>query len=54
MLTYDFRHIEGPIYEYIYKCIKEDILAGNILPGEELLQTIMVLVPLRYKMRMTS
>lgn len=36
MLTYDFRHIEGPIYEYIYKCIKEDILAGNILPGEKL------------------
>ena len=33
MLTYDFENIDGPIYEYIYKCIKEDILSGNILPG---------------------
>ena len=36
MLTYDFENIDGPIYEYIYKCIKEDILSGNILPGEKL------------------
>ncbi|MDO4491007.1 MAG: PLP-dependent aminotransferase family protein [Lachnospiraceae bacterium] len=36
MLTYDFQNIDGPIYEYIYKCIKEDILSGNIRPGEKL------------------
>lgn len=36
MLTYDFENIDGPIYEHIYKCIKEDILAGNLLPDEKL------------------
>lgn len=36
MLTYDFENIDGPIYEYIYKCIKTDILAGNIPPGAKL------------------
>lgn len=36
MLTYDFETIDGPIYEYIYKCIKEDILSGKIMPGEKL------------------
>lgn len=36
MLTYNFENIDCPIYEYIYKCIKNDILSGNILPGTRL------------------
>lgn len=36
MLTYDFENIDGPIYEYIYKCIKNDILSGSIPPGTRL------------------
>lgn len=36
MLTYSFEHVDGPIYEYIYKCIKKDILSGNIPPGTRL------------------
>ncbi len=36
MLTYDFENIEGPIYTYVYKCIKSDILSGELKPGEKL------------------
>lgn len=36
MLTYDFENIDCPIYEYLYKCIKEDILSGVLKPGERL------------------
>lgn len=36
MLTYDFENIDGPIYEHIYKCIKNDIMSGVIQPGEKL------------------
>lgn len=36
MITYDFENIKGPIYEYIYKCIKEDILSGRLRPMEHL------------------
>lgn len=36
MLTYNFENIEGSLYEYVYKCIKNDILSGNIKPGEKL------------------
>jgi len=36
MLTYDFENVTGPIYEYVYKCIKEDILSGYLKPGEKL------------------
>ena len=36
MLTYNFENIDCPIYEYIYKCIKNDILSENILPGTRL------------------
>ena len=36
MLTYKFEKVEGPLYEYIYKCIKADIIAGNLQPGEKL------------------
>lgn len=36
MLTYDFENIDGPIYDYLYKCIKADIMSGNLKPGEKL------------------
>ncbi|MDO4466672.1 MAG: PLP-dependent aminotransferase family protein [Bacillota bacterium] len=36
MLTYNFEHMDGPIYEHIYKCIKDDILSGKLKPGEKL------------------
>lgn len=37
MLTYDFSKREKTaLYEYLYKCIKEDILSGRIVPGEKL------------------
>lgn len=36
MLTYNFENITGSLYEYIYKCIKNDIVSGNISPGEKL------------------
>lgn len=36
MLTYDFEKIDGTLYEYVYRCLKNDILSGNVLPGEKL------------------
>ncbi|MCR4902747.1 MAG: PLP-dependent aminotransferase family protein [Butyrivibrio sp.] len=36
MLTYNYENIDGPLYEYIYKCIKEDILSGVLKAGEKL------------------
>ena len=37
MLTYNFSNIgSDSLYEYLYKCIKNDILLGNIRPGEKL------------------
>ena len=37
MLTYNFANIgSDSLYEYLYKCIKNDILMGNIRPGEKL------------------
>lgn len=36
MLTYDFTNVDVPIYEYLYRCIKNDILAGNLKPGDKL------------------
>lgn len=36
MITYSFEHIEGPIYEYLYERIKEDIISGVLKPGEKL------------------
>lgn len=36
MLTYDLEKTEGPVYEYIYQCIKNDILSGNIPAGAKL------------------
>lgn len=37
MLIYDFdKRGKIPIYEYLYKCIKKDILCGRISPNEKL------------------
>lgn len=36
MLTYNFSEAQGPLYEYIYQCIKEDIIDGNLQQGEKL------------------
>ena len=37
MLTYNFSNVgSDSLYEYLYKCIKNDILLGNIRPGEKL------------------
>lgn len=36
MLTYDFENVSGVLYEYIYTCIKNDIISGVIQPGEKL------------------
>lgn len=36
MLTYNFENIDEPLYQYIYKCLKKDIINGNILPNEKL------------------
>lgn len=37
MLTYNFANIgSDPMYEFLYKCIKNDILSGKIKAGEKL------------------
>ena len=37
MLTYNFTNIgSDSMYEYLYKCIKNDILQGNLQAGEKL------------------
>lgn len=36
MLTYDFAKAQGALYEYIYQCIKEDIIDGKLQQGEKL------------------
>lgn len=36
MRTYNFENINCPLYEYIYKCIKDDIISGVLLAGEKL------------------
>ena len=37
MLTYDFgKREKTSLYEYLYKCIKEDILSGKIKANEKL------------------
>lgn len=36
MLTYSFENVTGSLYEYVYQCIKQDIIAGVIKPGEKL------------------
>ncbi len=37
MLTYELKKQPGlPLYESLYRCIREDILAGHLVPGEKL------------------
>ncbi|MGI6108386.1 MAG: PLP-dependent aminotransferase family protein [Eubacteriaceae bacterium] len=37
MLTYSFENTgSDPLYQYLYKCIKNDILQGELRPGEKL------------------
>jgi GntR family transcriptional regulator/MocR family aminotransferase len=37
MLTYDFNHRGGlALYDYLYRCIKQDILSGALKPDEKL------------------
>ncbi len=37
MLTYDLaQHSESPLYESLYRCIRDDILAGALLPHDRL------------------
>lgn len=36
MLTYNLSEAQGPLYEYIYQCIKEDIMDGILRQGEKL------------------
>ncbi|MGN0266988.1 MAG: PLP-dependent aminotransferase family protein [Lachnospiraceae bacterium] len=36
MLTYDFRNLEGPLYLFVYNCLKQDIISGKLKSGEKL------------------
>ena len=37
MLTYELKKSPGvPLYEALYRCIREDILSGKLQPGEKL------------------
>ena len=36
MLTYSFDDTSSPLYEHLYRCIKNDIFRGTILPGDKL------------------
>ena len=36
MLTYDLDRTTGPLYERLYRAIREDILQGQLAPGEKL------------------
>ncbi len=37
MLTYDLKKAPGvPLYEALYRCIREDILQGSLVPGQKL------------------
>ena len=54
MLTYDLEQATGPLYQYIYQCLKDDIMTGGLQAGDKLLPGITVLVPLRFRMHMTS
>ena len=37
MLTYELKKAPGvPLYEALYRCIRQDILSGNLKPGEKL------------------
>lgn len=36
MITYNFAEVSGPLYLYLYKCLKNDILSGKLKPGTKL------------------
>lgn len=36
MLTYDLTAIQAPLYEALYRCVREDILTGRLTPGQKL------------------
>ena len=36
MLTYDFQNVKGPLYLYIYNCLKQDIISGKLKANEKL------------------
>ena len=37
MLTYELKKVSGiPLYEALYRCIREDILSGKLAPGQKL------------------
>jgi len=36
MLTYDLSQTDGPLYEYLYDCIKADMACGKIKAGEKM------------------
>lgn len=36
MLTYNFENINVPLYEHIYKCIRDDVVSGRLKPDEKL------------------
>ena len=36
MLTYNFDEIKGPLYKYLYECIKNDIKCGNLKQNEKM------------------
>ena len=37
MLTYELKKAPGvPLYEALYRCIREDILSGQLVPGQKL------------------
>ena len=33
MLTYDLEQATGPLYQYIYQCLKDDIMTGVTTGG---------------------
>ncbi|MCR5215527.1 MAG: PLP-dependent aminotransferase family protein [Lachnospiraceae bacterium] len=36
MVTYDLTKAKGPVYQYLYRCIRDDIKKGILKPGEKL------------------
>ena len=36
MITYDFEKAQGPLYMYVYECLKNDIIKGKLKENEKL------------------
>ena len=36
MLTYDLSDVKGSLYQYLYECIKADILKGKLVSNEKM------------------